>query len=573
MKKPIAAILSLLLIISMMTSTAVFAQETTEAQQVIDIDRVDADTVPDTENYTIVDDGEPLLEVVHVKEPGATAALNDGVTNGYYTAEFMIPESSYQVYLTGLTQDNVSEIRQAIIESYTEDGDFDLKNLGFIDAEKTWENDGDEYMCWAASTANILTYTGWAAQAGFDSSDDLFEAFINNFTDDSGNVECATGWFVNGISAPEGAQPTPGTGRYLPQYNYSDLVDAFDTYNNCVEQFRTVYPRLKAGYGVSLSLDIYGNNGYEGGHSVTLWGFVTDRRYPETSAQYYHSVFITDSDSDKNSVKNGKDRRDADDVMSLYTLERQVQEGIDTFSFDISYQKIGLIAEAVTVAPYSADIPYETSPEATLDPVNYPDIVLDPFILSDDPNDDEKTITTFADGTTVYYHPYMMNVANADYVGKLYLVVTVKNAQGTEVYSRTFHYSQPVTISHNHAMGFTPQSITAKLSVGDYTITASFNPDHDVTEAYYFNNTRSIDFKVRGKYLLGDADNDGSVDITDATKIQRILAYLETAENDLTQRGDVNESGDLDILDATQIQRYLAHMAILYPIDVERFYE
>ena len=34
-----------------------------------------------------------------------------------------------------------------------------------------------------------------------------------------------------------------------------------------------------------------------------------------------------------------------------------------------------------------------------------------------------------------------------------------------------------------------------------------------------------------------------------------------------------NESGDLDILDATQIQRYLAHMAILYPIDVERFYE
>ena len=185
----------------------------------------------------------------------------------------------------------------------------------------------------------------------------------------------------------------------------------------------------------------------------------------------------------------------------------------------------------------------------------------------------EFQITTFADGTTVYYHPYMMNVANADYVGKLYLVVTVKNAQGAEVYSRTFHYSQPVTINHNHAMGFTPQSISPKLPVGDYTITASFNPNHDVTEAYYFNNTRSIDFKVRGKYLLGDADNDGSVDITDATKIQRILAYLETAENDLTQRGDVNESGDLDILDATQIQRYLAHMAILYPIDVERFYE
>ncbi len=574
MKKPIAALLSLLLIMSMMTSTAVFAQETTEAEQVIDIDRVDADTTPDTENYTIVDDGEPLLEVVHVKEPGATAALDNGLTNGYYTAEFMIPESSYQVYLTGLTQDNVSEIRQAIIESYTEGGDFDLKNLGFIDAEKTWANDGDENLCWAASTANILTYTGWAAQAGFDTTDDLFEAFINNFTDDSGNVECATGWFVNGIAAPEGAQPTPGTGRYLPKYNYSDLVDTFDTYNNCAEQFRTVYPRLKAGYGVSLSLDIYGSNGYEGGHAVTLWGFVTDRRYPETSTQYYHSVFITDSDSDKNSVKNGKDRRDADDVMSLYTLEPQVQDGIDTYSFDISYQKIGLIAEAVTVVPYSADIPYETSPEATLDPVNYPDIVLDPFILSDDPNDDEKTITTFAEGTTIYYHPYMMNVANADYVGKLSLAVTVKNAQGTEVYSRNFHYSQPVTISQNHAMGFTPQSITPKLPVGDYTITASFSPNHNVTEAYYFNNTRSIDFKVRGKYLLGDANGDGVIGTTDITKMQRILARLDHSMDDMMrQRCDINHSGDLALPDVTILQRKLARMEVAFPVGETRFYD
>ena len=120
MKKPIAALLSLLLIMSMMTSTAVFAQEAPEAEQVIDIDKADADTVPDEGSYTIVDNGQPLLEVVRVKEPAATAALYNGLTNGYYTAEFKIPESSYQVYLTGLTQDNVSEIRQAIIESYTE---------------------------------------------------------------------------------------------------------------------------------------------------------------------------------------------------------------------------------------------------------------------------------------------------------------------------------------------------------------------------------------------------------------------------------------------------------------------
>ena len=72
MKKLIAALLSVLLILSVMTSTAVVAQEVPGAEQVIDIDALDADTAPDTESYTIVDDGEPLLEVVHVKESGVT---------------------------------------------------------------------------------------------------------------------------------------------------------------------------------------------------------------------------------------------------------------------------------------------------------------------------------------------------------------------------------------------------------------------------------------------------------------------------------------------------------------------
>ena len=57
MKKTIATLLSVLLIMSVFTSTAVFAQEQPQAEQVIDIDALDADTVPDADSYTIVDDG------------------------------------------------------------------------------------------------------------------------------------------------------------------------------------------------------------------------------------------------------------------------------------------------------------------------------------------------------------------------------------------------------------------------------------------------------------------------------------------------------------------------------------
>ena len=573
MKKLIAALLSVLLILSVMTSTAVVAQEVPGAEQVIDIDALDADTAPDTESYTIVDDGEPLLEVVHVKESGVTAALNDSATNGYYTADFMLPETSYHVYLTGLTQNNVDEIRQAIIESYSEGADFELKNLGFVDAEKTWDNDGDENMCWAASTSNLLTYTGWAAQAGFESADDLFEAFISNFDDAGSNVEYATGWFLNGVAAPQGAQPTAGSGGYLPKYTFSDVTEKFALSQNCAAQLEAVYDRLQNGYGVSLSVNIYNDAGLEGSHAITLWGFVTDTRYPKTSEKFYKSLLTTDSDSDKFFVRDGMDRREADDVMSLYALEPVEQEGVDTYQFHISDQQIARITEATTVVPFSENVPHETSDEAKMDPKNYPDIVLDPFALTDDA-DSEDTLTVFAPDTTIYYQPYMMNFANADYVGKLALQVMVKDSQGNTVFSKNYFYNQNVTISPSHGMAFGAESIDAALPVGDYTITASFNMDHATEEAYYYNNTRSIAFKIREQYLLGDADGDGEVATLDATRIQRVLARLDKDEDGkISLRGDVNENGTLDLMDVTFLQRYFARMTVLYPIGESRFYD
>ena len=572
MKKTIAAILSILMIMSMMTSTAVFAQEAPEAEQIIDIDRADADTAPDEGSYTIVDNGQPLLEVMHVKEPAATAALGDGSTSGYYTAEFMIPESTSQVYLTGLTRDNVSEIRQAIIESYTGGGDFDLKNLGFIDAEKTREGDGDDYMCWAASTANILTYTGWAAQAGFDSADDLFETYIDAFENRGGNVRIATGWFINGISVNTLSQPREGTGNYLPQYNYRDLAEEINLRQNCAAQLATVFDRLKNGYGVSLSVDIYNSTGYEGSHAVTCWGFVTDVRYPNTSKQYYQSVFITDSDSDKYSVQGDTDRRDADDRMSLFTLEPEEQEEINTYRFNITSKQTAMISSAVTVMPFSEEIPYETDPDATLDMINDPDIELDPFVLTDDP-DDYSTVTTFAPDTTIYYQPYMMNGAKADYYGDIFLRISVKDSQGNEIYTKNF-INHNLRIPASAGLRYNKDSIKSSMPVGDYTITASFNAEHQTTEAHYFNNTRTIHFKIREQYLLGDANGDDVISTPDITKMQRILARMDHSMDEMMrQRCDINHSGDLALPDVTILQRKLARMEVAFPVGETRFYD
>ena len=112
-----------------------------------------------------------------------------------------------------------------------------------------------------------------------------------------------------------------------------------------------------------------------------------------------------------------------------------------------------------------------------------------------------------------------------------------------------------------------------KLPVGDYTITASFNMDHSTKEAYYYNNTRSIRFKVREQYRIGDTDGNGIVDASDITMLQRILANLDTDGEVSERRSDIDGNGTVDVIDVTLAMRYLADIDIPYPIDVIRIDE
>ena len=60
------------------------------------------------------------------------------------------------------------------------------------------------------------------------------------------------------------------------------------------------------------------------------------------------------------------------------------------------------------------------------------------------------------------------------------------------------------------------------------------------------------------KYIRGDADGDGYVEIYDVTLIQRVIAGIQPdPDGMITRRGDVNKNG-LDVNDAKNIQKYLA---------------
>ena len=59
--------------------------------------------------------------------------------------------------------------------------------------------------------------------------------------------------------------------------------------------------------------------------------------------------------------------------------------------------------------------------------------------------------------------------------------------------------------------------------------------------------------------ILGDADGDGDLNITDATCIQRHLAEIPVYEY-IEEASDTDGDGQVSILDVTMIQRYLAQL-------------
>lgn len=72
--------------------------------------------------------------------------------------------------------------------------------------------------------------------------------------------------------------------------------------------------------------------------------------------------------------------------------------------------------------------------------------------------------------------------------------------------------------------------------------------------------------RAESSMLLGDADGDSEICITDATTIQRDVAKITEINDDCRRCADVDSDGIISIMDATIIQRWLVHFSVAYPI-------
>lgn len=161
------------------------------------------------------------------------------------------------------------------------------------DANKTSDNTEDDSMCWAASAANLLAWTGWGFPPGqaFVGADDIFLYFQEHWTNEGGNALFGLNWWFEGNDPYEGWEgdwtgwsqvEVPGGGFWATAYSFEDYY-AF-TGDDAVAMVALDY-LLNNGYGVSISI------GGPGGHALTVWGFDY-----ESATGAYLGIHVTDSD-------------------------------------------------------------------------------------------------------------------------------------------------------------------------------------------------------------------------------------------------------------------------------------
>ncbi len=323
--------------------------------------------------------------------------------NGIWSVDFqMAPQSTVRSYITGLeTRDQVDAILANRVT--TNEGSYVDDN--YYDAELTGTYNLDDNLSWAATAADMLSYTGWGIKSG-KTEDEVFSYFNSNWSNQKNYVEGGIEWYMNGtvstynptystvdddgnVTSTSGdiwASPTANGGNlYGTAYSYNDYGGSFTSrsifnsvWTSGTSPMKTVSNLLEGGFAVSTNISsnitkttTTTTNIYVGGvltdtsdesasvydyryatSAVTIWGYMYDSSLLATSTDYYLGIYATDPQSDMGSPASSMPDR-----LSLYTMQWvPATGGMDYYSYEFStlgsktYYYTPTITETTTTA-------------------------------------------------------------------------------------------------------------------------------------------------------------------------------------------------------------------------------
>lgn len=482
---------------------------------VIDADRLEESAAfPKIGSYKIYFGDEEVIEVRlnNIKQtesksdnrlPLLTSSGASLSAGGYYSVEFRLNDTAEYAFITGLTENNVENVQNKLFGAKLENSKFSITDADFIDTEKTGTK--DSLMCWAASTADMLEYSGWAQKAAvvnpnvadkFLNEDTIFDLFVENFNDKGGNQYYGLQWFFNGYYAVQKATGQNWSavnnygesGGFLKDYAYSDVTSAVNVEKH--EDISETLSALKDGNAVGVSVSWMKNGAGNGGHAITMWGYIYDEAEPSDSFDYMKALIVTDSDSDRT---QNSDRTQAPNKMHILNMKKYNGSGYDTWEFD-GYggdTNVGVLVGFTLLKPYNENVLYEKDTAATRDMINNCDFYISTVSVN---GSDEKSITSDK-AKKLAVIPTIDNGAGKDYTGELsYSVMAVNKSTGVVADSKNLN---TITVEDaNSGYSYSYSYYYLSLPVGKYAVTVILDPEKTIPEAYYYNNTYSFDLTV-----------------------------------------------------------------------------
>ncbi|MDO4527734.1 MAG: hypothetical protein Q4C03_02985 [bacterium] len=184
---------------------------------------------------------------------------------------------------------------------------------GWYDVNKTKEKDVDDYMCYAASAANIIAW--WQKESNLISNapkeaTSIWDTYKNACLTPQigGDPIAAMNWWVSGVYLPMSSEQVPRSyyythpenietlrtfdGYYYDEYGLtrSDLQNLFEP----LTSYRDSYFGMLLEQGAGVSLTIAADDGPLA-HAITLWG----AEYTDGSLS---KIWVTDSDDYKDEL-------------------------------------------------------------------------------------------------------------------------------------------------------------------------------------------------------------------------------------------------------------------------------
>ena len=442
-----------------------------------------------------------------------SAVTGKEATNGYYSIELPVG-TGFTAFLTGLSPKYLAEMQASVLDAILSGSFLSLEDISFIDTEKQYDivdkdgriTDSDFDMCWAASTANILYYTGWAKQAGIYSADYMFEELIDQFGDYGGKCEFGLQWFFNGYNPAQDWNNWPrdesgyvSFAGYQPEYCYASVVQELDL-EKTPENLCVALDALKAGDGVEINFGWYNNWARTGGHSVTLWGAVYRTGSDLTNKNNWQAIIISDSDSD---VTYGDNRRTAPNTLNLYQITPVNEAGcdswyIDEFHYDYAsgIPDNGILEGVTLLKAYDESLPKDGGTRNT---VTSPDIALNTIETAELTPGIPNYTPYFAKDSLIGVRLVVENQAHQACTQSIsYSATLTKRGNVTPVWSDSGMITAAAMADDYEV---TPTLYIGKLESGVYELTATLSCDGD---AYLANNTLTKTIYVSNRAMSQD---------------------------------------------------------------------